>query len=119
MTTQLTRPDQPIAHAALNTMRRSKEENPTWEFYAYENHDLGHPLVGHMQFLACGPDNTHKTPPSRMPDTDTSLGWRYVFVGKVNLETGLVEPQDPPREVPAGMPPAPTTPTTPTTPNAF
>jgi len=61
------------------------------KWYAYQNHDLGHPGIGHLQFLAVGPGCTFKTPPERYPDTQHGLGWRYILVGKVNLETGAIE----------------------------
>lgn len=54
----------------------------------YQNHDLGASNVGHLQFIKYGPDCTFKTPPAKCPDTQHALGWRYVFVGIVDLETG-------------------------------
>ena len=58
---------------------------------AYENHDLGHPDLGHLRFLKCGPECTLKEPPARYPDTADFIGWRYVYIGTVNLETGEVD----------------------------
>lgn len=58
---------------------------------AYENQDLGHSQAGHLQFLKVGPKCTFKTAPERMPDTQHSIGWRYIFIGFVNLKTGKVE----------------------------
>jgi hypothetical protein len=61
----------------------------TWA--CYENHDLSSPSVGHLQFLKVGPGCTYETPPRQYPaDTAMGLGWRYRYVGMVDLETGLV-----------------------------
>jgi len=46
--------------------------------------------LGHLQFLCCGPGRTFTEPPARMPDTQHAIGWRYVLVGKVNLESGMI-----------------------------
>lgn len=64
----------------------------TWA--AYENHDLGHPNLGHLRFLKYGPDCTLKEPPEKYPDTSLGIGWRYVYIGTVNLETGEVIPKE-------------------------
>ena len=71
---------------ALQAMRDRKG---TWA--AYENHDLGHPDAGHLRFLKYGADCTLKEPPLRYPDTSEAIGWRYQYIGTVNLETGEVE----------------------------
>lgn len=85
------------------TVEASKQvlaDNPcAGRWYAYQNRDMGHPQLGHLQFLHCGPGNTFKTPPNRMPDTARSLGWRYLLVGVVNLSTGSIE------DIPTGEPP--------------
>lgn len=50
----------------------------------YENHDLGHPNVGHRKFLSFGsPAATLGSldPPLRLPDTRTEINWRYQLVG--------------------------------------
>ena len=58
---------------------------------AYQNHDLGHHDVGGIRFLLTGPGATFAAPPPRSPDTHFGLGWRYLPVGTVNLETGRIE----------------------------
>lgn len=68
---------------ALATMR---ERGGSWA--CFQNHDLGASNVGHLQFIKYGPDCTFKTPPEKCPDTQHALGWRYVLVGVVDLETG-------------------------------
>lgn len=65
-----------------------KERGGDW--FAYENHDLGHSQCGHLKFLKCGAGCTFPTPPNRLPDTATAIHWRYVLIGKVNLETGEI-----------------------------
>lgn len=71
---------------ALSAMRQSPYQSARWA--AYQNHDLGHRDLGHLKFLAVGPENTFKTPPEKMPDTINAINWRYIFVGWVNLENG-------------------------------
>jgi len=75
-----------IGPEALQQMR---ERGGQWA--AYENHDLGHPELGHLQFLKFGPGCTFEKAPERMPDTQTQINWRYILVGTVNLETGQIE----------------------------
>lgn len=72
---------------ALEAMR---ERGGRWA--AYQNHDLGHRELGHLQFLQYGgKDNTFMVPPKSYPDTAQRIGWRYLLVGVVNLETGEIE----------------------------
>jgi len=78
--------DQTISPEALTTMR---ERGGDW--FAYQSHDMSSRTLGDLQFLQCGEGRTYITPPERMPDTQHGLGWRYVLVGKVNLETGTIE----------------------------
>jgi len=78
---------------ALKQMRESPYSFPDTFWATYQNHDLGHHGLGHLQFLAVGPQNTIKAAPGRMPDTERSLNWRYIHVGFVNLETGQIEPE--------------------------
>lgn len=69
---------------------RMKRRGGTW--FAYQNAELySGPRSGHLQFLRCGPDASIKYPPLRLPDTATAINWRYVLVGKVNLESGTIE----------------------------
>ncbi len=73
---------------ALAMMR---ERGGNW--FAYQSHDMSSVTLGDIQFLQCGPGRTYTDPPARMPDTQHSIGWRYLLVGRVDMETGeIAEP---------------------------
>ncbi len=73
---------------ALEAMRR---HGGKWA--AYQNHAMDSATFGALQFLKIGPECTFKQPPDRMPDTPSSIGWRYLFVGWVDLEVGDIKPE--------------------------
>jgi hypothetical protein len=73
----------------LNIIRSRSRANTEW--VAYQNHDMGSSQLGHLQFLQVGEGCTYTQAPNRMPDTVARLGWRYLKVGKVNLEKGVLE----------------------------
>lgn len=75
-----------ISSEALETMR-----SRGGDWFAFQSHDMSSATLGDLQFLQCGPECTYKTPPERMPDTQHGLGWRFLLVGKVNLESGEIE----------------------------
>ena len=77
--------DMPIDCGSLSTMR---ERGGDW--YAYQNHDFGHRELGHLRFMKCGIGCTFAEPPRRHPDMPGEINWRYVLVGVVNLETGVI-----------------------------
>ena len=83
--------DEQPAPASLDAMRMQTGDGKPGEWYAYQNHDLGHGNLGHLQFLRCGEGCTHTTPPDKAPDSVSGFGWRYQPVGRGNLETGLIE----------------------------
>jgi hypothetical protein len=74
-----------IHETPLQTMRKRGGD-----WYAYQNHAMDSAGLGDLQFLQCGEGRTYPTPPTRMPDTQHAIGWKYLLVGKVNLETGQV-----------------------------
>ena len=74
-----------ISPEALQQMR---ERGGDW--YAYQNHAMDSADLGGLQFLQCGEGRTYQTPPARMPDTQHAIGWRFLLVGKVNLESGEI-----------------------------
>jgi hypothetical protein len=50
----------------------------------YENVELGHPHLGHRQFISYGgpaAQITSAEPPLRMPDLGNAINWRYQLVG--------------------------------------
>lgn len=50
----------------------------------YENHDLGHPEIGHRQYVSYGSLAAQlggAEPPERLPDIGGAINWRYVLVG--------------------------------------
>lgn len=77
-----------IHEEALQQMR---ERGGSWA--VYENRALDSSNAGHLQFLQYGPGRTYLEPPGRYPvDNVHGMGWRYLYVGTVNLGTGEVEP---------------------------
>jgi len=60
----------------------------TWA--AYENQALDSADLGRLQYLKFGPGCTYETPPAQYPDTAQLIGWKYRYVGTVDLETGNV-----------------------------
>ncbi len=70
---------------ALRTMRARGGD-----WFCYQNHALDSRSLGDYQFLQCGPGRTYSEPPVRMPDTQHSIGWRYLLVAKVDLQTGEI-----------------------------
>jgi hypothetical protein len=78
--------NEPIGPEALETMRARGGD-----WFAFQNHAMDSASFGHLQFLQCGPGRTYTEPPAKMPDTQHGTGWRYLLVGKVNLETGAIE----------------------------
>ena len=77
--------DAKIHETALQQMR---ERGGEW--FAYQNHAMDSAGLGDLQFLQCGEGRTYQTPPARMPDTAHAIGWKYLPVGKVDLETGKI-----------------------------
>jgi hypothetical protein len=72
-------------------LQQMRDRGGLWA--AYENHALDSADLGHLRFLKYGPDCTLKEPPQRYPDTSLGVGWKYVYIGTVNLETGEVDPK--------------------------
>lgn len=70
-------------------LQKMRDIGGNWS--CFQNHDLGHHDLGHLKFLKYGKGCTFETPPDPLPDTQTEINWRYVFVGLVNLETGEIE----------------------------
>jgi hypothetical protein len=78
--------EQKIADGVLDVMR---DKGGTWA--AYQRRVLGEKEYGHLQFLEVGPGCTYAEPPEQYPvDTDWCLGWRYRYIGLVDLVTGAI-----------------------------
>jgi len=75
--------------AVLKIIRDRLKLGQAW--WAYQNVALDSAGLGECQYLCCGPGCTFAEPPARMPDSHLRIGWRYLLVGKVNLETGTIE----------------------------
>jgi hypothetical protein len=75
---------------ALEQMKSSPYNHGSTRWAAYQNQCMDSTNFGHLQFLAVGPENTYKEKPKHYPDTQYGLGWRYLFAGWVDLETGEV-----------------------------
>lgn len=72
-----------------DALEQMRQRGGSWA--AYQNKVLDSANVGHMQFLKVGEDCTYKEPPPRYPmDNGHGMGWRYLFVGMVDLATGKV-----------------------------
>ena len=73
----------------LAILRERLKTGQTW--FCYQNMALDSASLGHLKFLCCGTGCTFVEPPARMPDSHLGIGWRYLLVGKVNLESGTIE----------------------------
>ena len=79
-----------MPHAEEEALAQMCERGGSWA--AYENQALDSTNAGHLQFLKVGEGCTFKDPPLQYPkDTEHGMGWRYRYIGRVNLETGEVE----------------------------
>ena len=75
-----------ITEGALAQMR---ERGGTWA--VYQNHAMDSSDLGGLRFLKVGPGCTYEKAPGKYPDTrEYGIGWRHVFVGMLDLETGAV-----------------------------
>lgn len=58
----------------------------------YRNEDLGHPLLGHLQFVSFGSPAaqlevlTAEELPERLPDIGGRINWRYCLIGYLRGE---------------------------------
>jgi hypothetical protein len=74
---------------APEALEQMKKLGGTWA--AYQNVALDSANCGHLQFLKVGEGCTYKEPPDKYPaDTSSGVGWRYLFVGMVDLEDGTI-----------------------------
>lgn len=76
---------------AMLEVLRARGVAPEQAWAAYRNRALDSSLAGHLQFLLVGKSCTYLNPPKSYPaDTEYGMGWRYLFDGFVDLETGAI-----------------------------
>lgn len=76
---------------ALAVMRARSKDWPTARWSAHQNVNLSSADVGHLKFVAVGPDGRGISCLDRV----FALHWSYAFVGWVNLESGTIVPEAP------------------------
>lgn len=70
-------------------LQQMKDRGGSWA--AYENKALDSSNCGHLQFLKVGEGCTFPTPPTMYPtDNKHGMGWRYHYVGMVDLTNGEI-----------------------------
>jgi len=69
-----------------------EQVRPGARWFAYQNHALDSFELGQLWFLQVGEGCTFSIPPKSYPDCHLGIGWRYLLIGAVNLESGLIEP---------------------------
>ncbi len=82
-------PDLTIDPDALSQMRERAKPETRWA--VYQNQALDSATLGELRFLHVGSGCTFAEPPPRYPDTQFGTGWRHLFIGWVNLDTGEIE----------------------------
>lgn len=82
-----------LNESALAHMRKMLQyEDDRWA--VYQNVALDSSTRGELQYLLVGKNRTHKKPPPHMPDTSRGLGWKWNFIGWVDVEKEEVIPLD-------------------------
>jgi len=80
-----------VGDVMIDLMKASGSNHKTTRWAAYQNQAMDSASHGHLQFLAIGPHNTYQVPPTAYPvDTSHGLGWKYRFIGYVDMETGEI-----------------------------
>lgn len=82
-----------ITPVSLRALEQMRARGGSW--FGYCNADLSSSMCGDLQFLQCGEGCTYAKPPRSMPDTAHAIGWKYIFVEKVNLVEGTIEEVNP------------------------
>lgn len=83
--------DQQISPEALEQMKESPYNFDDTKWAAYQNIAMDSAGLGDLRFMAVGPRNTLKEKTKRLPDTHMGIGWRFQFVGWVDLEDGDIK----------------------------
>lgn len=76
-----------VGPEAKDGLRLAAKRYPKARFAAAQCVDMSSRDIGHVTFVAVGPDNTIKT-----VDSQTLLHWSRRFIGFVNLDTWQIEP---------------------------
>lgn len=71
------------------TIRALKDRGGLWA--VYQNQALDSAGFGHLKFLRVGEGCTYLTAPSRFPDTEHQINWKYQHVGTI-AAAGLPDP---------------------------
>src|ERR1700735_5494359 len=71
-----------------DALRQMRERGGTWA--VYQNHAMDSADLGVLQFLQVGEGCTFAIAPERYPDTQFGPGWRYLLVGRIDLESGAI-----------------------------
>lgn len=80
-----------IDKECLAQLKGNSSNFETTRWAAYQNQALDSVTYGHIRFLAVGPENTFKEPPPCCPDSAChGDGWKYRFIGWLDLETGEI-----------------------------
>jgi hypothetical protein len=69
-----------------------KKRGGDWAVFRNEAMDSAD--CGRVLCMKVGTDCTHKTPPPHAPDGPHGLGWKYLFIGMLDLETGALKPKE-------------------------
>lgn len=83
--------DRQVCPDTIEMMQKSESNHSETRWVAFQNQAMDSVGLGHIRFLATGPMNTFQEIPKNLPDGSYGAGWKYVPVGYVNLETGLIE----------------------------
>lgn len=81
-----------VSRKARSLMNERTKPGDRWA--VYENHAMDSAFAGNLNFLQIGPTRTFKKAPERMPDSNLGIGWKYVFIGWVDLESGEILPKE-------------------------
>ena len=81
-------------YAALTVLRARREAfgKPDDRVAIYQNQALDSNNAGHLVFIIVGSARTLKEAPPKAPDGPYGMGWRYLHVGFLDLETNQLEP---------------------------
>lgn len=74
----------------LELLRQRSRTGARWAAFLNVAMDSG--VHGKLIYIHVGEGCTYKEPPKHAPDGSWGAGWKFLFSGYVNLETGEVGP---------------------------